>query len=117
MNPLLKKINKELEKYQAIFKTGVIVDSSITVTPFFPKETPPYVVGDRKEEAKANQSKKSNGKKRDSIRSKHSRKMPHETRVTLLCRQEAYRGGNGTILVVHSVAANEYDSRGKALIT
>ncbi|XOD67180.1 MAG: transposase [Flavobacteriales bacterium Tduv] len=34
---LLKKINKELEKHQAIVKTGVIVDASITVRPFAPK--------------------------------------------------------------------------------
>ncbi|XOD67295.1 MAG: hypothetical protein ACMUEL_04840 [Flavobacteriales bacterium Tduv] len=35
---LLKKINKELEKHQAIVKKGVIVGSSITVRPFAPKE-------------------------------------------------------------------------------
>ncbi|XOD68050.1 MAG: hypothetical protein ACMUEL_09330 [Flavobacteriales bacterium Tduv] len=35
--PLLKKINKELEKNQAIVKTGVIVDASITVSPFASK--------------------------------------------------------------------------------
>ncbi|XOD67034.1 MAG: hypothetical protein ACMUEL_03220 [Flavobacteriales bacterium Tduv] len=34
---LLKKINKVLEKHQAIVKTGVIVDASITVRPFPPK--------------------------------------------------------------------------------
>ncbi|XOD67828.1 MAG: transposase [Flavobacteriales bacterium Tduv] len=46
---LLKKINKELEKHQAILKIGVIVDSSITVSPFVPKG-PTYVGEDRKEE-------------------------------------------------------------------
>ncbi|XOD67273.1 MAG: hypothetical protein ACMUEL_04715 [Flavobacteriales bacterium Tduv] len=34
---LLKNINKELEKHQAIVKTGVIVDANITVSPFSPK--------------------------------------------------------------------------------
>ncbi|XOD66807.1 MAG: transposase [Flavobacteriales bacterium Tduv] len=34
---LLKKLNKELENHQAIVKTGVIVDASITVSPPFPK--------------------------------------------------------------------------------
>ncbi|XOD66974.1 MAG: transposase [Flavobacteriales bacterium Tduv] len=34
---LLKKINKELEKHQAIVKTGVIVDAIITVSPLAPK--------------------------------------------------------------------------------
>ncbi|XOD67132.1 MAG: transposase [Flavobacteriales bacterium Tduv] len=38
---LLKKINKELGKHQAIVKIGVIVDASITVSPFFPRE--PYL--------------------------------------------------------------------------
>ncbi|XOD67229.1 MAG: transposase [Flavobacteriales bacterium Tduv] len=47
---LLKKINKELEKHQAIVKTGVIVDASITVSPFAPKGVPTYVVEDRKKE-------------------------------------------------------------------
>ncbi|XOD67105.1 MAG: hypothetical protein ACMUEL_03625 [Flavobacteriales bacterium Tduv] len=37
---LLKKINKALEKHQAIVKTEVIVDSSITVRPFAPKGLP-----------------------------------------------------------------------------
>ncbi|XOD67172.1 MAG: transposase [Flavobacteriales bacterium Tduv] len=35
---LLKKINKELVKHQAIVKTGVIVDASITVSPFYLRE-------------------------------------------------------------------------------
>ncbi|XOD66913.1 MAG: hypothetical protein ACMUEL_02495 [Flavobacteriales bacterium Tduv] len=46
---LLKKINKELEKHQAIVKIRVIVDASITVSHFAPKGTPTYVVEDRKE--------------------------------------------------------------------
>ncbi|XOD67786.1 MAG: hypothetical protein ACMUEL_07775 [Flavobacteriales bacterium Tduv] len=33
---LLKKINKQLEKNQAIVKIGVIVDACITVSPFAP---------------------------------------------------------------------------------
>ncbi|XOD66778.1 MAG: transposase [Flavobacteriales bacterium Tduv] len=37
---LLKKINKELERHQAIVKTGVIVDARITVRPFAPKGAP-----------------------------------------------------------------------------
>ncbi|XOD68255.1 MAG: transposase [Flavobacteriales bacterium Tduv] len=41
---LLKKINKELEKYQEIVKKGVIVYSSITVSPFAPKGNPTSVV-------------------------------------------------------------------------
>ncbi|XOD68189.1 MAG: transposase [Flavobacteriales bacterium Tduv] len=49
---LLKKINKELEKYQEIVKTGVIVEASITVSPFFLKGAPTYVVEDRKEDGK-----------------------------------------------------------------
>ncbi|XOD66631.1 MAG: hypothetical protein ACMUEL_00845 [Flavobacteriales bacterium Tduv] len=35
---LLKEINKELKKHQAIVKTGMIVDASITVTPLCSKE-------------------------------------------------------------------------------
>ncbi|XOD67367.1 MAG: transposase [Flavobacteriales bacterium Tduv] len=34
---LLKKINKQLEKHQAIVKTGVIVDANITVSLLEPK--------------------------------------------------------------------------------
>ncbi|XOD66910.1 MAG: hypothetical protein ACMUEL_02480 [Flavobacteriales bacterium Tduv] len=49
---LLKKINKDLEKHQAIVKTGVIVDASITVRFLAPKGAPIYVVKDRKEEGK-----------------------------------------------------------------
>ncbi|XOD68079.1 MAG: hypothetical protein ACMUEL_09490 [Flavobacteriales bacterium Tduv] len=37
---LLKKINKELEKHQAIVKKGVIVDSSIIVRTFASKRNP-----------------------------------------------------------------------------
>ncbi|XOD66839.1 MAG: transposase [Flavobacteriales bacterium Tduv] len=47
---LLKKVNKGLEKHQAIVKTGMIVDSSITVSYFSPKGAPIYVLEDRKEE-------------------------------------------------------------------
>ncbi|XOD67451.1 MAG: transposase [Flavobacteriales bacterium Tduv] len=73
---LLKKINKELENHQAIVKIGVIVDSSITVSLLFPKGAP-YLRSQRSEgrRAKANYSKKSKAKKRDSIRIIHSRKM------------------------------------------
>ncbi|XOD67241.1 MAG: hypothetical protein ACMUEL_04520 [Flavobacteriales bacterium Tduv] len=49
---LLKKINKELKMHQAIVKTGMIIDSSITVSPFDHKGDPTYVVEDRKEEGK-----------------------------------------------------------------
>ncbi|XOD67610.1 MAG: hypothetical protein ACMUEL_06700 [Flavobacteriales bacterium Tduv] len=49
---LLKKINKKLEKNQAIIKTGVIVDASITVRTISPNGTPTHVVEDRKEEGK-----------------------------------------------------------------
>ncbi|XOD67235.1 MAG: transposase [Flavobacteriales bacterium Tduv] len=41
---LLKKINKELEKHQAIVKIGVIVDVSITVSSLTLKGAPTYVV-------------------------------------------------------------------------
>ncbi|XOD66567.1 MAG: hypothetical protein ACMUEL_00465 [Flavobacteriales bacterium Tduv] len=37
---LLKEINKELGKHQAIAKTGVIVDTNITVRPLAPKMGP-----------------------------------------------------------------------------
>ncbi|XOD67926.1 MAG: transposase [Flavobacteriales bacterium Tduv] len=70
---LLKKINKELEKHQAIVKTGVIVDVSITERLLAPKGTSTYVVEDQKKEG--GQSKKSKGKKRSSIRIRQSRKM------------------------------------------
>ncbi|XOD67304.1 MAG: hypothetical protein ACMUEL_04890 [Flavobacteriales bacterium Tduv] len=43
---LLKKINKELEKNQAIVKTGVIVDVSITVSSLAPKGGPTFVGGE-----------------------------------------------------------------------
>ncbi|XOD67598.1 MAG: transposase [Flavobacteriales bacterium Tduv] len=49
---LLKKINKKLEKHQAIVKTGVIVNASITVIPTAPNGVPTHVVKDRKEEGK-----------------------------------------------------------------
>ncbi|XOD66943.1 MAG: hypothetical protein ACMUEL_02675 [Flavobacteriales bacterium Tduv] len=41
---LLKKINKELGKHQAIVKTGVIVDASIIVSALAPKGSPTYVL-------------------------------------------------------------------------
>ncbi|XOD67526.1 MAG: hypothetical protein ACMUEL_06190 [Flavobacteriales bacterium Tduv] len=53
----------------------MIVDTSITVRPFAPKGDPIYVVEDRKEEGKVNQSKKRKDKKRDSIRIINLRKM------------------------------------------
>ncbi|XOD67548.1 MAG: hypothetical protein ACMUEL_06320 [Flavobacteriales bacterium Tduv] len=37
---LLKKINKKLEKNQAIVNTGVLVGSSIILSSFFPKGGP-----------------------------------------------------------------------------
>ncbi|XOD67190.1 MAG: hypothetical protein ACMUEL_04190 [Flavobacteriales bacterium Tduv] len=61
---LLIKINKKLEMHQAIVKKGVIVDTSIKVSRLASKEDPTYVVEDRKEEGKSNQSKKSKGKKK-----------------------------------------------------
>ncbi|XOD66559.1 MAG: transposase [Flavobacteriales bacterium Tduv] len=76
---LLKKINKELEKHQAMVKTEVIVSASITVRPLVPNGGPTYVGEDRKKEAKANQSKKEKVKKK-TIRSRNSRKMAQEIR-------------------------------------
>ncbi|XOD68011.1 MAG: transposase [Flavobacteriales bacterium Tduv] len=49
---LLKKINQDLEKYQAIFRTGVIVDTNITVSPIAPNIEPTSVVENRKEKVK-----------------------------------------------------------------
>ncbi|XOD67404.1 MAG: hypothetical protein ACMUEL_05460 [Flavobacteriales bacterium Tduv] len=49
---LLKKINKELKMHQAIVKTRVIIDSSITVRPFNHKEDPTYVVENQKKKRK-----------------------------------------------------------------
>ncbi|XOD67024.1 MAG: transposase [Flavobacteriales bacterium Tduv] len=78
---LLKKINKELEKHQAIVKKGVIVDASITMSLFAPNWAPTYVVEDRKKEEKKQISqRKERVKKRDSIRSRHLRKMTQEIR-------------------------------------
>ncbi|XOD66500.1 MAG: hypothetical protein ACMUEL_00085 [Flavobacteriales bacterium Tduv] len=50
---LLKKINKELEKHQAIVKTAVIVDSQYYSESFAPKGGLTYVVEDRKKEGKS----------------------------------------------------------------
>ncbi|XOD67214.1 MAG: transposase [Flavobacteriales bacterium Tduv] len=77
---LLKKINKELKKHQAIVKTEMIVNASITSESPCTQGAPNYVVKDRKEEGKKNQSKKRKDKKRDSIRHRHSRKMTQEIR-------------------------------------
>ncbi|XOD67195.1 MAG: hypothetical protein ACMUEL_04245 [Flavobacteriales bacterium Tduv] len=48
---LLKKINKKLEKTQAILKTVVIINANITVRLLAPKVHPTSVVEDQKEEA------------------------------------------------------------------
>ncbi|XOD67081.1 MAG: transposase [Flavobacteriales bacterium Tduv] len=72
---LLKKINKELEKYQAILKIEAIVDASITMRPIAPKGAPTYVVKHRKDNGKSKSVKEKQGKKRDLIRNKHSKKM------------------------------------------
>ncbi|XOD67763.1 MAG: hypothetical protein ACMUEL_07605 [Flavobacteriales bacterium Tduv] len=58
----------------------MILDASIIVSSFVPKGTPSYVVEDRKERVKTNQSKKKKSKKRYSTRSRHSRKMSQEIR-------------------------------------
>ncbi|XOD68256.1 MAG: transposase [Flavobacteriales bacterium Tduv] len=47
---LLKKINKVLEKHQAIVKTGVIVDTSLTMSYLATKGAFTYVIKDWKEE-------------------------------------------------------------------
>ncbi|XOD67448.1 MAG: hypothetical protein ACMUEL_05740 [Flavobacteriales bacterium Tduv] len=41
-----------MKKHQAIVKTEVIVEASITVSPFALKGAPTYVVEDQKEEGK-----------------------------------------------------------------
>ncbi|XOD67433.1 MAG: hypothetical protein ACMUEL_05645 [Flavobacteriales bacterium Tduv] len=58
----------------------MIVDASITVMPFAPKGASTYVVVESEGRGEKNQSKKSKSKKRDSIRSRHSRKMAQEIR-------------------------------------
>ncbi|XOD67504.1 MAG: hypothetical protein ACMUEL_06060 [Flavobacteriales bacterium Tduv] len=75
---LLKKINKELEKHQAIVKTGVIVEASITIRTFVPKGDSTYVAEDRKEERQKQISQRKARVKKDSIRSRYSRKMAQE---------------------------------------
>ncbi|XOD67901.1 MAG: hypothetical protein ACMUEL_08420 [Flavobacteriales bacterium Tduv] len=59
----------------------MIVDSSITVRLFAQKRAPTYVMANQKEEGQNQISKrKARVKKRDSIRSRHSRKMDQEIR-------------------------------------
>ncbi|XOD68071.1 MAG: transposase [Flavobacteriales bacterium Tduv] len=74
---------------------------------------------DRKKRAKANQSKKRKGKKRDSIRSRTQGKWPKKSEK-IYYGYKKHIGGikNGMILENHSVADNEHDSRGvKPLIS
>ncbi|XOD68209.1 MAG: transposase [Flavobacteriales bacterium Tduv] len=68
-------------------------------------------MGRKKENA--NQSKKRKSKKRDSIRSRHSRKTAKEiSKLYSGYRKNIGVDKNGMILTIHSVAANAHDSRG-----
>ncbi|XOD67239.1 MAG: transposase [Flavobacteriales bacterium Tduv] len=98
----------------------MIVDASITVSPLAPKEALTYVVENRKGIGeKANVSKKRKGKKED--------QSGVDTQVKWLKKSgKLYYGykkhigmdKNRMILAVHSVVANEHDSRGlKQLIS
>ncbi|XOD67342.1 MAG: hypothetical protein ACMUEL_05090 [Flavobacteriales bacterium Tduv] len=62
--------------------------------------------------AKANHSKKIKGKKRESIRSRHSRKkLKKSGKLYYGYKKHIGEDKNGMILAVHSIAANEHDSR------
>ncbi|XOD66921.1 MAG: hypothetical protein ACMUEL_02560 [Flavobacteriales bacterium Tduv] len=58
----------------------MIIDTSITVTPFLLRGAPSYVGENRKKEGKSRLVKEKKGKKRDSIRSRHSRNVAQEMR-------------------------------------
>ncbi|XOD67044.1 MAG: transposase [Flavobacteriales bacterium Tduv] len=77
---LLKKINEALEKNQTIVKTGVIVDSSITVSPFTPKGGTYLRSGGSEGRGGKQISQRKARAKRDSTRNRYSRKMAQEIR-------------------------------------
>ncbi|XOD67771.1 MAG: hypothetical protein ACMUEL_07665 [Flavobacteriales bacterium Tduv] len=58
----------------------MIVNASITVNSLAPKGDPTYIVKDRKKEGQKQISQRKARKKRDSIRSRHSRKMAQKIR-------------------------------------
>ncbi|XOD67673.1 MAG: transposase [Flavobacteriales bacterium Tduv] len=92
----------------------MIVNASITVISFALKGEPTYVVEDRKEEKKNQISQRKKRVKKETQSGVDTQGKWIKKSGKLYYGYKKHIGGDkmGIILAVHSVAANEYDSRG-----
>ncbi|XOD66583.1 MAG: transposase [Flavobacteriales bacterium Tduv] len=91
----------------------MIVDTSITVSPFASKRSPTYVVEDRKEEREKqiSQRKERAKKKTQSGVDTQGKWLKKSGKLYYGYKKHIGVDKNGMILAVHSVAANEHDNR------
>ena len=117
---LLKKINSQLSGHHLIVKNGhAKVDASLTGSPFSPKGKPTYeLAGDRKEEERSD-AERAKEQAYHRIKKVDQPGADHEARWLKKGRQFTYgykkhiaTDEKGTILGVHTTAANEHDSQG-----
>ena len=117
---LLKKINRQLADHQVVVHRGTgIIDASITESPFCPKGKPTYaVVEDRKEDDRREEDAE---KERQAMQVIKQEKPGVDTEARYLKKgKKLYYGykkqvltdPNGLQLSVHTVPANEHDSKG-----
>lgn len=131
---LLKKINEQLEKHRVIVKTEVMIDASITQSPFSPKGNPPYELLEEEDPEEKSSSTEASPRKEKRAPGVEGANKAREKKYKLIKQAPAgidtqakwtkkgrkyYYGykkhlgvdKNGMVLAVHSVGANEHDSK------
>ena len=119
---IFRKVNRQLSKHKLILKTGQAkVDASLTESPFSPKGTTTYEIGeDRKEDTREaeEQSKEKEYHKRKKVEQPNAdneaRWLKKAGKTIYGYKKHIATDANGMILGVHSTTANEHDSRGLA---
>jgi len=122
MDKLLNKINKQLKKHNLILQAGVIVDATITESPYVDTNPQYEITQDREDEEDVEEVKEEEKEEKLTISDlkKHPSNAVDAEAKWLKKGKKTYFGYkqhvasdiNGMILSVHTVAANEYEGKG-----
>jgi IS5 family transposase len=116
----LKKVNRQLLQHGVILKHGAgIIDASITESPFCPKGTPTYeVVEDRKEDERREEETQKEAQTINVIKREkqgvdtEARYLKKGGKLHYGYKKQILTDKNGIQLSVHTIIANEHDSKG-----
>lgn len=117
IDKLLVTFNKQLEQHQIIVSTGVKVDASIIESPRRPKGVTRYEIAeDRKEDEISEQEQQKQSSSLKELESSgvdsEARWLKKGGRTIFGFKQQTGVDDNGLVLGIHTVPANEHDSKG-----